>query len=48
MTTQELAKAFTQLCREGKFDEAGKSFWSDDVVSREPMEGDMAEIRFGG
>ncbi len=45
MTTQELANAFAQLCKDGKFDEAGKRFWSDDVVSREPMEGEMAEIR---
>ncbi len=45
MTTQEVAKAFTQLCKEGKFEEAGKLYWSDDIVSREPMEGDMAEIR---
>ena len=45
MTTQELANAFTQLCKDGKFEEAGQRFWSDHVVSREPMEGEMAEIR---
>jgi hypothetical protein len=45
MTTQELANAFTQLCKDGKFEEAGKRFWSDDVVSREPMEGEMAMIK---
>ena len=45
MTTQELAKAFTQLCRDGKLEEAGERFWSDDVVSREPMEGEMAMIK---
>jgi len=45
MTSKELAQAFTQLCKEGKFEEAGKRFWSDDVVSREPMEGDMAMLK---
>ena len=45
MTTQELAQAFTALCKQGEFEEAGRQFWSDDVVSREPMTGDMAEIR---
>ena len=45
MTSKELADAFTQLCKEGKFEEAGRRFWSDDIVSREPMEGDMAMIR---
>jgi len=29
---------------EGEFDAAGKKFWSDDVVSREPMTGDMAVL----
>jgi len=45
MTTQELAQAFTQLCRDGELDEAGRRYWSDDIVSCEPMEGAMAEIR---
>ena len=45
MTTQELAQAFTDLCKRGELDEAGRRFWSDDVVSREPMTGEMAEIR---
>jgi ketosteroid isomerase-like protein len=45
MTTQELAQAFTDLCKKGEFDKAGQLYWSDDVVSREPMTGDMAEIR---
>ena len=45
MTTQEVAKEFTQLCKDGEFEEAGKRFWSDDVVSLEPMQGDMAEVR---
>lgn len=45
MTSQELAQAFTDLCKQGKFEEAGRQFWSDDVVSLEPMTGDMAELR---
>ena len=34
MTTNEIAAAFTDLCKAGKFEEAGKHFWSDDIVSR--------------
>lgn len=45
MNTQEIAVAFTQLCKEGKFQEAGHSHWSDDIVSCEPMPGDMSEIK---
>ena len=45
MSTQEIAAAFTDMCRKGEFDEAGKRFWSDDIVSREPMEGDMAMLK---
>jgi ketosteroid isomerase-like protein len=35
MTTAELATAFANLCKAGKFDEAGAQFWSDDIVSIE-------------
>jgi SnoaL-like domain len=45
MNTQELAKAFTDMCAKGELEAAGKKFWSDDVVSREPMTGDMAELK---
>lgn len=45
MDTKEIANAFTALCKNGEFDEAGRRFWSDDVVSREPMPGEMAEVR---
>ena len=45
MNTQELAKAFTDLCAKGELEAAGKKFWSDDIVSREPMTGDMAELK---
>jgi hypothetical protein len=45
MNTQELAKTFTNMCAKGEFDTAGKKFWSDDIVSREPMSGDMAVLK---
>ena len=45
MNTRELAKAFTDMCAKGELEAAGKKFWSDDIVSREPMTGDMAELR---
>lgn len=37
MNTHDVAHAFTALMREGKFLEAGETFWSDDVVSIEAM-----------
>jgi ketosteroid isomerase-like protein len=45
MTTHELAQAFTTLLKQGKGDEAGKTYWSDDIVSMEAMEGDMAVLK---
>ena len=45
MTTQDLATEFTSLCRSGKFEEAGRKFWSEDVVSIEPMTGEMARLQ---
>ncbi len=45
MSTQDLAKAFTEMCSKGEFDAAGKKYWSDDIVSREPTTGDMAELK---
>jgi hypothetical protein len=45
MTSKELAQAFTQMLKDGKLEEAGKRFWSDDIVSREPMEGEMAMLK---
>jgi hypothetical protein len=44
MNTQELANAYVALCREGKFTEAGQKFFHDNVISREPMEGEMAIV----
>ena len=45
MTPQEVAQAFTDLCKQGQFDEAGRGYWSDDVVSMEPMTGEMAVLK---
>lgn len=45
MQTKEIALAFTALCAKGEFIEAGHTYWSDDIVSCEPMSGDMAELK---
>ena len=45
MTPAEIATAFTNLCKQGEFEEAGKRFWADNVVSCEAMEGDMARVQ---
>jgi len=45
MSTQDVATEFTSLCRSGKFEEAGKRFWSEEIVSVEPMSGDMHELK---
>jgi hypothetical protein len=45
MSTQETAKKFTELCKAGKFDAAGKQFWSENIVSLEPMTGDFARLQ---
>ena len=42
MDTREVAAEFTQLCKAGQFDEAGRKFWSDKVVSLEAMDGPMS------
>lgn len=36
-TTQDIARDFTALLKAGQFDEAGESYWADNVVSLEPM-----------
>ena len=45
MDTKIIADAFTALCAKGEFIQAGQTYWSDDIVSCEPMPGDMAEIK---
>lgn len=42
MDTSQIAKEFTRLCKEGRFEEAGQQFWSDDIVSVEASDGPMA------
>ncbi|MGZ5181977.1 MAG: SnoaL-like domain-containing protein [Ramlibacter sp.] len=42
MSVKDIAQEFTRLCKEGKFEEAGQRFWSDRIVSLEPMDGPMA------
>lgn len=42
MDTRQVAQEFAELCKAGRFDEAGDRFWSADIVSLEPMEGPMA------
>jgi ketosteroid isomerase-like protein len=44
MRTADLAKEFTAALKAGDFAKA-ESFWSDDVVSYEPQEGPMREVR---
>jgi ketosteroid isomerase-like protein len=43
MDTGSIAKDFVSLCQNGQFEEAGRKYWSDDVVSLEPM-GDAREM----
>lgn len=45
MNTQEIATDLVALCKQGKFDEAGEKYWSDDVLSVEAMPGEMHEMR---
>lgn len=45
MNTQDLAQAFTALCKQGQFEEAGRIYWDDDILSLEPMTGEMAELQ---
>jgi ketosteroid isomerase-like protein len=44
MSTQDVAKEFTDALKRGDFPKA-ESFWSDDVVSLEAQAGDMREVR---
>ncbi len=53
MTTQEVADGLVALCKQGKFDEASETYYSQDIVSIEPwgeprethgMEGVRAKI----
>lgn len=46
MTTHEVATAFIKFLKEGKYDEAQKEFFTDDIVSIEP-EGAPERIQKG-
>jgi ketosteroid isomerase-like protein len=43
-TVQQIAEDLVAMCRAGQFDESGEKYWADDVVSLEPMPGDMARL----
>jgi hypothetical protein len=45
MNTNEVAAKLVSMCKQGKFLESGDLLWSDDVLSVEPMTGEMAELR---
>ena len=45
MDTQAVAAEFAALCKAGRFEEAGERFWAEEVVSIEPMQGEMAVLR---
>jgi hypothetical protein len=42
---QQIADDLVAMCKQGQFDESGEKYWADDVVSLEPMPGDMARIQ---
>jgi ketosteroid isomerase-like protein len=44
-TTAAIGTRFVELCYEGKFEEAGETYWAEDVVSLEPMDGPMARLQ---
>lgn len=44
MSVQDVAAAFTEALRAGDYEKA-ESFWAEDVVSIENMDGPMKEVR---
>ena len=44
-TVQQIAEDLVAMCKAGEFDASGEKYWAEDVVSLEPMEGDMARIQ---
>lgn len=44
MTVFEVADRLVKLCSDRKFLETGDELWAEDVVSIEPMTGDMARL----
>jgi hypothetical protein len=45
MGVKEVADAFTAMLKAGDHDGAAAAFNADDIVSFEPLEGEMAEVR---
>jgi hypothetical protein len=45
ISTGQIAEQFTALCKQGKLDEAGERYWADNVVSLEPIDGEMARVK---
>jgi ketosteroid isomerase-like protein len=44
-SVEEVARDFAALCKAGELDAAGEKYWADDIVSIEPMTGDMAVLQ---
>jgi len=44
LTPKEIADDLVALCRAGRFDAPGEKHFADDIVSLEPMDGDMARL----
>lgn len=44
MDTATVAREFTDMCANGELTEAGEAFWAEDVVSLEPVPGEMARV----
>ncbi len=42
--TNKIAEQFTELCQAGKLEEAGEKYWADNVVSIEPLPGEMQRL----
>ena len=44
MTTREIADAVVALSKAGNLEAIGKTYWADDIVSLEDMEGPMGRL----
>jgi ketosteroid isomerase-like protein len=45
MDTAAIANDFVKMCQAGNMDGAGEKYWSPDIISIEPMPGDMQEAK---
>lgn len=43
-TVSEIAEDLVAMCRRGEFEASGEKYWASNVVSLEPIEGDMARV----